>query len=238
MSTSTRIKRVIPVALYTVFYLLCFSYLENRHVRYHIIDSSLDDKIPFCEYFIIPYLLWFLYIAVTVGYFLFFNENTTEFWSLILNLAIGMTLFLIVSYVYPNGLNIRPAEFTNDSVFTRMVQFLYRTDTPTNVLPSIHVYNSVAAFSAIHTCKNLQKHKGIRTGSFILTTLIILSTMFLKQHSIADVATGITCAVATYVLFYSRAAEKTGSKSKTAFPTSSTRHTYVNQISFFLKFNH
>ncbi|RHQ61319.1 hypothetical protein DWY34_05550 [Blautia sp. AF25-12LB] len=46
MSTSTRIKRVIPVALYTVFYLLCFTYLENRHVRYHIIDSSLDDKIP------------------------------------------------------------------------------------------------------------------------------------------------------------------------------------------------
>ena len=215
MSTSTRIKRVIPVALYTVFYLLCFSYLENR---YHIIDSSLDDKIPFCEYFIIPYLLWFLYIAVTVGYFLFFNENTTEFWSLILNLAIGMTLFLIVSYVYPNGLNIRPAEFTNDSVFTRMVQFLYRTDTPTNVLPSIHVYNSVAAFSAIHTCKNLQKHKGIRTGSFILTTLIILSTMFLKQHSIADVATGITCAVATYVLFYSRAAEKQGAKSKQRSP--------------------
>lgn len=218
MSTSTRIKRVIPVALYTVLYLLCFTYLENRHVRYHIIDSSLDDKIPFCEYFIIPYLLWFLYIAVTVGYFLFFNENTTEFWSLILNLAIGMTLFLIVSYVYPNGLNIRPAEFTNDSVFTRMVQFLYRTDTPTNVLPSIHVYNSVAAFSAIHTCKNLQKHKGIRTGSFILTTLIVLSTMFLKQHSIADVATGITCAVATYVLFYSRAAEKQGAKAKQRSP--------------------
>lgn len=218
MSTSTRIKRVIPVALYTVFYLLCFSYLENQHVRYHIIDSSLDDKIPFCEYFIIPYLLWFLYIAVTVGYFLFFNENTTEFWSLILNLAIGMTLFLIVSYVYPNGLNIRPTEFTNDSVFTRMVQFLYRTDTPTNVLPSIHVYNSVAAFSAIHTCKNLQKHKGIRTGSFILTTLIVLSTMFLKQHSIADVATGITCAVATYVLFYSRAAEKQGAKAKQRSP--------------------
>lgn len=218
MSTSTRIKRVIPVALYTVFYLLFFSYLENRHVRYHIIDSSLDDKIPFCEYFIIPYLLWFLYIAVTVGYFLFFNENTTEFWSLILNLAIGMTLFLIVSYVYPNGLNIRPTEFTNDSVFTRMVQFLYRTDTPTNVLPSIHVYNSVAAFSAIHTCKNLQKHKGIRTGSFILTTLIVLSTMFLKQHSIADVATGITCAVATYVLFYSRAAEKQGAKAKQRSP--------------------
>ena len=136
-----------------------------------------------------------------------------------MNLAIGMTLFLIVSYVYPNGLNIRPAELPTILFFTRMVQFLYRTDTPTNVLPSIHVYNSVAAFSAIHTCKNLQKHKGImQEGSFILTTLIILSTMFLKQHSIADVATGITCAVATYVLFYARAAEKQGAKAKQRSP--------------------
>ena len=157
MSTSTRIKRVIPVALYTVFYLLCFTYLENRHVRYHIIDSSLDDKIPFCEYFIIPYLLWFLYIAVTVGYFLFFNENTTEFWSLILNLAIGMTLFLIVSYVYPNGLNIRPAEFTNDSVFTRMVQFLYRTDTPTNVLMYIILWPPFLQSTPARICGNIKE---------------------------------------------------------------------------------
>ena len=209
----------IFVALYFPVYMVWFVWLEARvDVPFTYIHCAIDDYIPFCEYFIIPYLLWFLYIAVTVGYFLFFNENTTEFWSLILNLAIGMTLFLIVSYVYPNGLNIRPTEFTNDSVFTRMVQFLYRTDTPTNVLPSIHVYNSVAAFSAIHTCKNLQKHKGIRTGSFILTTLIVLSTMFLKQHSIADVATGITCAVATYVLFYSRAAEKQGAKAKQRSP--------------------
>ena len=209
----------IFVALYFPVYMVWFVWLEARvDVPFTYIHCAIDDYIPFCEYFIIPYLLWFIYIAVTVGYFLFFNENTTEFWSLILNLAIGMTLFLIVSYVYPNGLNIRPTEFTNDSVFTRMVQFLYRTYTPTNVLPSIHVYNSVAAFSAIHTCKNLQKHKGIRTGSFILTTLIILSTMFLKQHSIADVATGITCAVATYVLFYSRAAEKQGAKAKQRSP--------------------
>ena len=202
MSTSTRIKRVIPVALYTVFYLLCFSYLENRHVRYHIIDSSLDDKIPFCEYFIIPYLLWFLYIAVTVGYFLFFNENTTEFWSLILNLAIGMTLFLIVSYVYPNGLNIRPTEFTNDSVFTRMVQFLYRTDTPTNVLPSIHVYNSIAVHIALAKCTALKNHKPVKNASLILCILICMSTVFLKQHSLYDVAGGIILIGVIYHLLY------------------------------------
>ena len=103
-------------------------------------------------------------------------------------------------------------EYPSDRIYQR---FCFH---PYGSVPSIHVYNSVAAFSAIHTCKNLQKHKGIRTGSFILTTLIVLSTMFLKQHSIADVATGITCAVATYVLFYSRAAEKQGAKAKQRSP--------------------
>ena len=201
MSTGTRIKRVIPVALYTVFYLLCFSYLENRHVRYHIIDSSLDDKIPFCEYFIIPYFLWFLYITVTIGYFLLFNENTTEFWSLILNLAIGMTLFLIVSYVYPNGLNIRPTEFSNDSIFTRMVQVLYRTDTPTNVLPSIHVFNSLACCVAI--LKNQRKYKkSTDTACVVLTILIIMSTMFLKQHSVVDVVLAALMYTGCYRIIY------------------------------------
>ena len=38
------------------------------------------------------------------------------------------------------------------------------------------------------------------------------------QETIADVATGITCAVATYVLFYSRVAEKQGAKAKQHSP--------------------
>ena len=70
------------------------------------------------------------------------------------------------------------------------------------MLPSIHVYNSVAAFCALNNCKKLQKHRGIRVSAFILTVLIILSTMFLKQHSICDVATGITFAVASYIMIY------------------------------------
>lgn len=218
MNTTIRIKRGLAVAAYTLFYLICFSLLEHRRIRYHIIDSRLDDQIPFCEYFIIPYFLWFLYIAITVGYFLIFNEDSTEFWSLALNLCLGMTLFLIVSYVYPNGLNIRPTEFSKDTFFIRWVQFLYQTDTPTNVLPSIHVYNSIAAFSAIQTSKKTQNHCGIRIGAFLLTVLIILSTLFLKQHSVSDVSIGITCAVTTHILFYSKVTAKDCIKHKQRSP--------------------
>ena len=197
-----RCKRLIPVILYGTFYMTCFSWLEKFPRKYHIINSTLDHKIPFCEYFIIPYFLWFLYIAGTVLFFIFFNEDKIEYQNLLINLGIGMTLFLIVSYVYPNGLSLRPTKFARDNIFTDLVGFLYTIDTPTNVLPSIHVYNSVAAFCALNNCKKLQKHRGIRVSAFILTVLIILSTMFLKQHSICDVATGITFAVASYIMIY------------------------------------
>ncbi|NCB92003.1 MAG: phosphatase PAP2 family protein [Clostridia bacterium] len=195
-------KRLLPVVLFGCFYMICFAWLERMPGPYHIISSTLDQKIPFCEYFIVPYFLWFFYIAGTVIFFIFFNEDQEEYWHIMINLALGMTLFLIVSYVYPNGLMIRPTEFPRDNIFVTMVKMLYQSDTSTNVLPSIHVYNSVAVFTAINSCKKLQPYKAVRAGSFVLTTLIVLSTMFLKQHSIPDVATGITFSVASYVMIY------------------------------------
>lgn len=55
-----------------------------------------------------------------------------------------MTIFLIVSYAYPNAQHLRPVEFPRDNIFTDVVRWLYKTDTPTNILPSIHVFNSLA----------------------------------------------------------------------------------------------
>lgn len=195
-------KRLIPIGIFFIFYMVCFGLLEQSNVSYHVINSSLDSRIPFCEYFVIPYFIWFPYIAGTVLFFVYGNDSLEEYWSLILNLGFGMTLFLVISYVYPNGLAIRPVNFPRENVFTDMVRHLYQTDTPTNVLPSIHVYNSVVAFCAINDCKKLQNHKVIRVSAFLLSFSIILSTMFLKQHSVNDVALGITFAVAAYIFIY------------------------------------
>ena len=190
------------IAVFFIVYMITFSYIEDRDVHHYIIHTTIDDQIPFCEYFIVPYLLWFLFVAVTVFYFMFFNKNQwKEYYQLIITLGTGMTLFLIISLVFPNGQDLRPV-LTGDSIFIKAVQMIYHTDTPTNVLPSIHVYNSVAAFSAIHTCKKLQKHKGIRIGAFILTTLIILSTMFLKQHSVVDVVLAALMYTGCYRIIY------------------------------------
>ena len=51
---------------YILIYMPWFMYLE-KHVTsgYHVIHSVIDNKIPFVEYFIVPYLLWFVFIAAT-----------------------------------------------------------------------------------------------------------------------------------------------------------------------------
>ena len=110
--------------------------------------------------------------------------------------------FLFISLVYPNGLNLRPAEFPRDNFFTGWVGSLYRTDTPTNVFPSIHVYNSVVACIAVRRCESLRKRRGIQISSFVLSVLIILSTVFLKQHSVSDVISAFVLNFVVYAVIY------------------------------------
>ena len=103
---------------------------------------------------------------------------------------------------YPNGHYLRPATFAHNNIFVHLVKWLYATDTATNLFPSIHVYNSIAVNMAVWHCDNFKNKKVIRYGSAILMVSIILSTMFLKQHSVFDVVTGILLAIFIYTLVY------------------------------------
>lgn len=193
--------RLAAVLVYGIFYLAGFAWVEQRYVTgVHIMTLPIDYKIPFLEIFIIPYALWFGYIAVALAYFLMHEEE--DFDSLAQFLVFGMTLFLLISAIYPNGLNLRPKTFERDNIFVDMVKILYANDTPTNVLPSIHVYNSVAIFIAVKRSKLAEKNRAWAWGSGILSFLIILSTMFLKQHSVFDVVSALALSLCAERLCY------------------------------------
>lgn len=199
------------ILLYLCLYLPWFSYLEDTVTsHFHEIHMALDDKIPFIEYFIVPYLLWFAYVAIAVVYFFFKNKG--EYYRLCGFLFTGMTIFLIVSTVFPNGHHLRPQEFARDNVFTQLVQYLYKIDTPTNLFPSIHVYNSIGVNIAVWHCEELKKKNGIRVLSALLMASIILSTLFLKQHSLFDVITAMALSVFMYTLVYARSLQQVGER--------------------------
>lgn len=189
------------VYLYAFIYFPWFLYLEKHVTRgYNVIQTAADKKIPFIEYFVIPYLLWFAFIILTNLYFFF--TNRTEFYRTSAFMIVGMTIFLIISTVYPNGQTLRPRKFANDNIFVDLVKNLYRTDTSTNVFPSIHVYNSIGTYIAIRKSEQLKDKKVVQSGAFILTVLIVLSTMFLKQHSVIDVIGAIVLVIPVYYFIY------------------------------------
>lgn len=187
--------------LYFPVYMLWFSYLEKTvTTRFHVIHVALDDYIPFCEYFIIPYFLWFAYVAF--GFIYMALNNRSDFYKLCGFLYTGMTVFLIISTVYPNGHFLRPAYFTHHNLCTMLCEFLYSTDTATNLFPSIHVYNSIGIHLAISHNEKLRESKTLQLLSFVLMVSIILATMFLKQHSVFDVVTAFLLAYVMYLLIY------------------------------------
>lgn len=200
-----RYRHGIPLIIYMAVYLGWFAWLENRSRRnYTLIHVSADDYIPFCEVFVIPYFLWFAYVAAVVLFL--FLKNKQEFCKACIFLFTGMTIFLVVSTLWPNGHHLRPAVMPRDNVFTQAIALLWKIDTPTNLWPSIHVYNSMGAHFAVMRSAEFRNRKGIRIASGILALSIILSTMLIKQHSVFDVTTAIILGTVMYVLVYKKEA--------------------------------
>lgn len=80
------------MALYTVFYLTAFHWLEvNITVPAIWVHCQLDDVIPFCKYAIVPYFAWFAWIPFTLFYLLRHGERS-DFWRVCLCLFAGMTI--------------------------------------------------------------------------------------------------------------------------------------------------
>ena len=188
---------------YLIIYQMWFIYVERTVTRrFHIVHMAVDDYIPFVEIFIVPYLLWFGYVAFAIAWFFF--KDVQDYYKICTFLFVGMTVFLVVSTVYPNGHYLRPRVFERDNVFISMVKGLYMLDTPTNLFPSIHVYNSLGVHLAVLHSEKLREKKWVKRGSFVMMLSIIASTMFLKQHSVFDVITACLTALVMYTLVYAR----------------------------------
>ncbi len=196
-----KIKYLLLTGLCTLIYFVWFFLLErNVTTNYHLIHVGLDDYIPYCEYFIIPYVSWFFYVIV-IWAWAFFNEEQS-FVKMSRFLFGGMFISLFICTIYPNGIDLRPAESGDGGLCSKLVELLWKIDTPTNVLPSIHVYNSIGINIAIWKSERFGNDRKVKLISLIWCIAICLSTVFLKQHSCADVLVAGLLAYTMYEVVY------------------------------------
>lgn len=184
-------RHLIPIAVWFVIYMGLFGFLEIVPPKdVHLIHCALDDRIPNMAIFIYPYVSWFPYIVVC-AVLAIKNLDDRQFKKAVLVLTTGMNIFLFISYVWPTGLDFRESiVYDLHTLSGNLLKFVQTVDTPKSVFPSMHVYVTLVLQYTLEMQKKLVPALGIWVGR-VLAVLIVLSTMFTKQHSAVDVTAAI-----------------------------------------------
>lgn len=164
----------------------------------HVIHHPLDDVIPFCEWFLLPYVLWYVLIVVSLGWFAVYDVDS--FKKLQVYIMITQAVAMIVYILYPNCQNLRPTEFPRDNFLTDCVAFLYANDTNTGVCPSLHCAYSIGIASVWLRVKNVSPW--VKAFVTVFCFLVCLSTMFIKQHSAMDFFMAIPVCILAEILVF------------------------------------
>ena len=169
--------------------------------RCRTVHCWLDDVVPFCEWFIIPYVGWYALVFLSLGYFFFYD--TEDFSDLSKYIIVTQVVAMACYIIFPTRQDLRPEEFANENVLTAICAFLYSFDTNTGVCPSLHVVGSVAVWLTSCRVSRFQT-SGWKFAFGVAAILICLSTMFLKQHSVLDVLAAIPICFVAYTFSFRR----------------------------------
>lgn len=193
--------RHLKLLLGWVGYLIMYFLTENLIPveRCHPVHCFLDDVIPFCEWFVIPYTSWYLLIVFSLGYFLLYNVDS--FKKLQTYIILTQVIAMVVYIVYPNRQDMRPETFPRENVLTAILGIIYSADTSTGVCPSLHVAYSLGIAST------WLREKAValpwRIAIALWCGVICISVAFVKQHSVVDIiAACVMCIFVEWFVFF------------------------------------
>lgn len=166
---------------------------------------ALDDRIPFLEVFVIPYVLWYGFIVGMHIWLMLFDVPTFRKYSKFLMIAMGTSTLTYL--IFPTCQNLRPESFPRENPLSWIVGVLYAVDANVNVCPSEHVIGALAVLAAAWNTKTLSSR--VKGAVTVLAVLICVSTVFIKQHSAVDVLAALILCALVYPLCYRRKNSKT-----------------------------
>lgn len=195
--------RHVLMLIYWPLFSLVFQLLEHRQgVEWIAVRSRFDGMIPFCEYFIIPYYFWFVYLVWMLVYTFFFDIPSFKKYMTFIIISYSLTCLIYV--IIPTEQNLRIDLSERSNVFEDLVwQLQTSIDNNKNVCPSLHVTGS---FAVLFTAWNSERYRSVfwRAVFIAITVLISASTVFLKQHSIIDIAAAVGLCFAIYPFVFRR----------------------------------
>lgn len=166
-------------------------YLVIQHSTVHEYDftTSIDKIIPR-----MPEFVWIYHTLAPVVIFahVFFMRKKRIFYTAIISFIIALVLlnscFLLLPSEYPRS-TLEPTTMSE-----RLLSWTYSVDAANNTFPSTHIAFAWLVF--LNVCRSgFSQNKGVVIGHGVWATLIVTSTLVLKQHNIVDVISGMGLAV-------------------------------------------
>ncbi len=182
-----------PRALCAALLVLLYSlYFLTQHIplSYHTVHVPLDDCIPFMPAFILAYILWYFYVPGLLLYTSFCEREI--FLRQMAVLLPGMALGIATFVLFPTQIDFRP-DAAGEGLALALCRLIYANDRPVNVLPSLHCFETLAVYLPL--MQNRRGHRTLCAVCGVLAALICLSTVFVRQHSVVDLAAGILLAL-------------------------------------------
>ncbi|QTH41772.1 phosphatase PAP2 family protein [Cohnella sp. LGH] len=177
-------RKYSPLLLMLMFPVLGWMYaltnnIENQEV--YSLAMAADEAIPYLKWFALPYSVWIFYIYVCLFYF--FKKDISVYYRNLMTYAICALLCYLIYSVFQTTVARPPV--IGDDPFSWLMRYIYNRDQPYNCFPSIHCFSSYMVMRAIWTSSFRNKwNLTLITG---MSSLIIMSTLFVKQHVIMDV---------------------------------------------------
>ena len=172
------------IILVFVFIFQSFIYFISKFFQHDPIylNNVIDSKITFIPYFVVFYFIWYFLLILVPLLILKYDKKVFDRYmvvSIIYSIIEGMIFIL-----FPTTMDREPLVI--DSVFTWLINIIYKLDTPVcNLFPSAHCAFSILFIISILDVKEIKNNYKVLI--IVTSVLIILSTVFIKQHVVIDI---------------------------------------------------
>ena len=166
----------------------------------------IDDNIPFVGIFVIVYIYSYIFwVCGPMAVSLTDKKNFKDFYiASFVSFFVGFLIFVFMpTYLDRAAENVYSyAEGTG--AIKWMLRFIYNNDggntVAYNCLPSFHCQLSLCCYLGVR--KRPEISKGYRVYSFIMTVLICMSTVLIKQHYFLDIVGGLAVPAVCFAVVY------------------------------------
>lgn len=185
ISEIKKYEHKLDLIWFVLFPLFNIIYILANHAYEKGFDLSiaLDRKIKLIPIFVVPYVYWYIYMII--GYIIILINNRREYMRVMLGLFLGMWTSYVIYFIFPTEI-VRPT-LVDSGFLNNLINIIYLSDRPFNCFPSLHVLGTY--FVMRYTKKGNNRYIYYYTQG--VGFLIILSTVFIKQHFILDAVASV-----------------------------------------------